>query len=1131
MAENDYISLQEATKYCDYSQEYLSLRARQGKLKAIKFGRNWVTKKEWLDEYLKNDSRKYKKVERPAISFSNIFKQPKLRYALRYAIAGVLVFSLLTIGVVFDFNKDTLLLSKDILIKTGTELSIAASDTMLNIVKEMRIGSNQIAANLKSIKKPSLPELPGLSIPNISIPDIDLHPIQDFKDTMAFISDIEIPEIEIPDVKLPKIEIPKIAFPELAFPEIEIPPVRAILTKAIGGSIVNSKTFLNQSLIKINKSVDEWSQGIIAISDTLEAETKNFFYNLGASILLTSEDAKYFLAEAVEGASDDIKYGLNIFQKFSRWYGEQAVIVSKIIKEEPSNIGDKIVNTGITFKQGYQSANDIVEKKLSQAYKFLVSPWGERPEEKEEIVVEKEKTDEEIKQKLEVLQARIEKMEREGLPQKEIIKEIQRITQIEPIKEITKELKVLDEESLAEFKTQLAAITGWEADIENLQAITKKLQATPPQTVVSSAPIYIASQGIQVGGHGSFASLGVSGSAAVHDLSVGDDTVLGGDSSDKLTVAAASTFSGPVTINNTLTQSTGNVTFGGDVSAQGDMTVTGDLTVTGAQAYSGAAIFTVSSSSDGLRVNQQGTGNIARFQTDGTDNFVIANGGQATITSANSPQLTVAYDSSNYISVAVDNNGDLTFTATGGDISFGDENITTTGNITAGALSVSASGNITMADDTWIGLGAAAGRLVFDSTPTPDTLTINTASLLFSADNTYDIGASGATRPRTGYFGTSVMVAGTTTTLADGSLTFTSLTPSISIGDTGTLSITDGVNSLMTIFDSGTTGNLTINDITMPDGGTIGKVNGPILTFDDTNNYLEITGASVGIGTTGPDRRLDVLESTTSIPQLRLTQQDNTNYAEMYVDATGDLSVGLTGSGGDDIYILDENLWVCTGGTFGSVSCPNITLSTNGNLVVESDLYVEGNISFGDTSNKTGSFTGFTLAQTKEANITGLITDNPVVRKIQLYISNDPTADTNINFRLSFYNSNSMTEDELIKDFYFNLTYTETNGGASETDTTDLVDNTSGLLKYDLIRYLDGDAENVRITTVTDATNLDFTALAGDHADNSGVVKVAEFTDLFQLYDDDFSKEIHAKLETFSAPNASMNVAISLDLQ
>ena len=49
---DNYISLQEATKLCKYSQEYLSLRARHGKLKSIKLGRNWVTKKIWLEEYL-----------------------------------------------------------------------------------------------------------------------------------------------------------------------------------------------------------------------------------------------------------------------------------------------------------------------------------------------------------------------------------------------------------------------------------------------------------------------------------------------------------------------------------------------------------------------------------------------------------------------------------------------------------------------------------------------------------------------------------------------------------------------------------------------------------------------------------------------------------------------------------------------------------------------------------------------------------------------------------------------------------------------------------------------------------------------------------------------------------------------
>ena len=49
---NQYISLKEAAKTSSYSQEYLSLRARQGKLRAIKIGRNWTTTQEWLDEYI-----------------------------------------------------------------------------------------------------------------------------------------------------------------------------------------------------------------------------------------------------------------------------------------------------------------------------------------------------------------------------------------------------------------------------------------------------------------------------------------------------------------------------------------------------------------------------------------------------------------------------------------------------------------------------------------------------------------------------------------------------------------------------------------------------------------------------------------------------------------------------------------------------------------------------------------------------------------------------------------------------------------------------------------------------------------------------------------------------------------------
>jgi len=47
-----YISLQEASKLCDYGIEYLSYLARTGKLQAVKIRRNWMTTREALLEYV-----------------------------------------------------------------------------------------------------------------------------------------------------------------------------------------------------------------------------------------------------------------------------------------------------------------------------------------------------------------------------------------------------------------------------------------------------------------------------------------------------------------------------------------------------------------------------------------------------------------------------------------------------------------------------------------------------------------------------------------------------------------------------------------------------------------------------------------------------------------------------------------------------------------------------------------------------------------------------------------------------------------------------------------------------------------------------------------------------------------------
>jgi len=54
----EYISIKEATKGTPYTQEYLSLLARKGKLDAIKLGRNWVVTKKAVENYTKSVEEK-----------------------------------------------------------------------------------------------------------------------------------------------------------------------------------------------------------------------------------------------------------------------------------------------------------------------------------------------------------------------------------------------------------------------------------------------------------------------------------------------------------------------------------------------------------------------------------------------------------------------------------------------------------------------------------------------------------------------------------------------------------------------------------------------------------------------------------------------------------------------------------------------------------------------------------------------------------------------------------------------------------------------------------------------------------------------------------------------------------------
>lgn len=66
-------------------------------------------------------------------------------------------------------------------------------------------------------------------------------------------------------------------------------------------------------------------------------------------------------------------------------------------------------------------------------------------------------------------------------------------------------------------------------------------------------------------------------------------------------------------------------------------------------------------------------------------------------------------------------------------------------------------------------------------------------------------------------------------------------------------------------------------NVIMPDGGTIRCAGAPVLTFDDDNDYLEITGCKVGINTATPAAVVEIVDdgkATNIIPVLSVRQDD-----------------------------------------------------------------------------------------------------------------------------------------------------------------------------------------------------------------------------------------------------------------
>jgi len=270
-------------------------------------------------------------------------------------------------------------------------------------------------------------------------------------------------------------------------------------------------------------------------------DTKDFYKGVGLATSKIGRDFKEGLEISVDNT---ISYGTaqvaevgGLFKEYLKWLSQNYFAANQFVEEKLS--------------QGFQT----ITQPFVKAYNFVSWPWRVP-----EI-------------------APPEKVVTEKIIEKEIVKEVEveRITKVEPIKEIEKvtEVTKIDEKELAKIKGQISQIKLWETDIENLRAITKKLQAYPSETPVPTAPIYIGPQGLQVGGTLIAPSLGVPGLAGIETLGVRSATI-GSDSGDKLNVYATANFISPVTIQNTL--KVGGVDHYLNVDANGNLTITGTIT-------------------------------------------------------------------------------------------------------------------------------------------------------------------------------------------------------------------------------------------------------------------------------------------------------------------------------------------------------------------------------------------------------------------------------------------------------------------------------------------------------------------------------------------------------------------------
>ncbi len=575
--EEKFIPLSEAEKHSEYSADYLKLRARQGKLKAEKVNRRWMTTLGWLEKYEKRmdkywDLRKKKgltpeeaeeKIEKLKKAKERVKKLrkvdvkreddkdipsfPKLAPVLKRSAAAVLV-SLLVVGGVWGFQK--------IEMQDGFGSLSSFRETLeedfgyyLSGLEDISVGGAKRAEEVldggvikgkEGVKTEWLRWRKGFVKNSLEV----LYSLQSGFDDYVLGMREMFQEAEDLGGGMKRVSEKLAGSAVKTGRSMEVTHFRLnkIFEKRFFSSLVEKVSRFDRKMSGRIRRFNERLKKEIAWIVSYEARTFKGFYKY----------ARGRLAQALRLSGKRIRISLSGLEKLLKEGASGVASVGESVQGLLSLFGG--------FGKNLQSDWD----RYVQGLKNLVSGKDRVPE--KIIYITPARNGDDYKRELEGLNKRIEELAQKKFEERVITKEVKvsevtRVNQIEKVERVT---RVVDEKELAEIKKR---VDKWEDELEELEEMTYKIKSRPTSTSPSNAPVYVGSQGVEVGGHAIFSSLGVSGSTSTKTLGVGGEASFGSNSGDSFTVRSSSSFSAPVVVSSTLTVS-------GDMDTSGVFTLT-----------------------------------------------------------------------------------------------------------------------------------------------------------------------------------------------------------------------------------------------------------------------------------------------------------------------------------------------------------------------------------------------------------------------------------------------------------------------------------------------------------------------------------------------------------------------------